>query len=86
MITFKDVCCLLAIFVGYGIAGSIDYQDAILLDKIRQEQTRDDCQAPPASAIREPRATSGDLPFARSAPCINGCAPEDGSPCLSSVL
>lgn len=86
MITFKDVCCLLAIFVGYGIAGSVDYQDAVLLDQLRQEQTHAHCQASPTSAIRESRVTSGNLPVDRIALCSNGCVPEDGSPCLSPVL
>ena len=34
MITFKDVLCLLAIFVAYGIVGRLDYEDAVGLEQI----------------------------------------------------
>jgi hypothetical protein len=43
MSTFKDVLCLLAIFVLYGIAGRLDYEDAVELEQIRQERHTGNC-------------------------------------------
>lgn len=36
MPTFEDVLCLLVIFLAYGIAGHMDFEDAVLLDEIQQ--------------------------------------------------
>lgn len=36
MSTFKDALCLLAIFVAYGIAGHMDYEDAVMLEETQQ--------------------------------------------------
>lgn len=38
MTAFKDVLCLMAIFIAYGIAGRLDYEDAVLLEQITQER------------------------------------------------
>lgn len=43
MTTFKDVLCLLAIFVLYGITGRLDYEDTVMLEQIHQEQLRAAC-------------------------------------------
>jgi len=40
MTTFKDILCLLAIFVTYGIAGRMDYEDAVALEQIVKERDR----------------------------------------------
>lgn len=40
MTTFKDVLRLLALLIAYGIAGRLDYEDALLLDQMRQERLR----------------------------------------------
>lgn len=40
MTTFKDILCLLAIFVTYGIAGRMDYEDAVVLEQIVEERDR----------------------------------------------
>lgn len=47
MTTFKDLLCLLAIFVTYGIAGHMDYEDPVALEQIVKERDRlvDDCPA-----------------------------------------
>ena len=47
MSTFKDVLCLLAIFVLYGIAGRLDYEDAVGLEQIRQERLHTACLTDP---------------------------------------
>jgi len=43
MSIFKDVLCLLAIFVLYGIAGRLDYEDAVGMEQIRQERLHATC-------------------------------------------
>ena len=43
MTTFKDVLCLLAIFVAYGIVGRLDYEDAVGLEQIIKERHHADC-------------------------------------------
>ncbi len=40
MSTFKDLLRLLAIFVAYGIAGRMDYEDAVALEQIVEERNR----------------------------------------------
>lgn len=47
MTTFKDLLCLLLIFVAYGIAGHMDYEDAVALEQIVKERDRlvADCPA-----------------------------------------
>ena len=36
MSTLKDVLCLFAIFVAYGIAGHLDYEDAVPQEKAQR--------------------------------------------------
>jgi len=36
MSTLKDALCLLAILVVYGIAGQMDYEDAVIAEEIQQ--------------------------------------------------
>ena len=43
MTAFKDVLCLMAIFIAYGIAGRLDYEDAVLLEQITQERQHAKC-------------------------------------------
>ncbi|WP_407277578.1 hypothetical protein U5817_13000 [Aromatoleum evansii] len=53
MTAFKDVLCLLAIFIAYGIVGRLDYEDAVRLEQITQERQHAECLTamPP---VREP--------------------------------
>jgi hypothetical protein len=66
MLTFKEVLCLLAIVIAYGIAGRMDYEDALLLEEALQ-QDEDDC-APACDALAIPPevgptdTTKGALP------------------------
>ncbi|THF64964.1 hypothetical protein E6C76_13125 [Pseudothauera nasutitermitis] len=80
MITFKEVLCLLAVFVAYGIAGHLDYEDALRLERIRQERLYADCPATlPAG---------GDVPLPAAGPPLAspgreaGSLHDDGRPCL----
>jgi hypothetical protein len=38
MSNFRSVLCLLAILVAYGIAGRMDYDDAVMLEQARQAE------------------------------------------------
>lgn len=40
MSTFKDLLCLLVIFIAYGITGRMDYEDAVALEQIVAERDR----------------------------------------------
>ena len=85
MTTFKDVLCLLAIFVAYGIVGRLDYEDAVRLEQTQRERLHADClTATPAD--REALARINDLPFDPSTRRTDGGAPEDGQPCTPRVL
>jgi len=46
MTEWKDVFCLLAIFVAYGFAGHLGYQDAIAMEEAMREDTPSHCSAP----------------------------------------
>lgn len=47
MVIFKDILHLLSIFIIYGIAGRMDYEEAVRLEQIRMEWERlyADCPA-----------------------------------------
>ena len=85
MITFKDVLCLLAIFVAYGIVGRLDYEDAVGLEQIIKERHHADCLMT-TPADREALAQINDLPFDPSNRRNDAGAPEDGQRCTSRVL
>jgi hypothetical protein len=59
MSTLKDLLCLLAILVAYGIVGRMDYDDAVMLEAAQRavvERTTTDCDAEPAGSTPEPDA------------------------------
>ena len=85
MTTFKDVLYLLAIFVAYGIVGSLDYEDAVRLEQIIKERHHADClMTTPAN--REALARINDLTFDSLSCRAETGAPEDGQPCTPRVL
>ncbi|MCU7370017.1 hypothetical protein PEC18_03815 [Paucibacter sp. O1-1] len=43
MTHWKDALCLLAIFVAYGLAGHMDYQDAVAMEEAMREDTSQLC-------------------------------------------
>jgi hypothetical protein len=85
MTTIKDVLCLLAIFVAYGIAGRLDYEDAVELEQIIKERHHADCLMT-TPADREALARINDLPFDPPSRHTDAGLPGDGQPCASSVL
>ena len=85
MTTFKDVLCLLAIFVAYGIVGRLDYEDAVGLEQIIKERHHAACLMT-TPADREALAQINDLPFDPSNRRTDAGTPEDGQRCTSRVL
>ena len=79
MTAFKDVLCLLAIFIAYGIVGRLDYEDAVLLEQITQERQHAECLTSmppvrePAKPIRIPSSDSPNPGAERSRPDDSRC-------------
>jgi len=69
MITLKDILCLLAILVAYGIAGRMDYEDAIALEQILEE--RDRLVANCTDVVPDGNATKGRTADGRLFPTIH---------------
>ena len=73
MLTFKEALCLLAIVIAYGITGRMDYEDALLMEQVRQ-QAGADCILPLASDNTLPEVVqAGHPPVARP---FEGVPPE----------
>lgn len=84
MSTFKDVLCLLAIFVLYGITGRLDYEDAVGLEQIRQERLHAACLTDPPAG-HEALARINEQRLDPPGKDMDGL-PADGLPCPPSVL
>lgn len=67
MSTLKDVLCLLVIIVAYGIAGRMDYDDAVMLEEAQRPQASavsPDCAAslaPPPASSHSRRALASEV-------------------------
>ena len=62
MTTFKDVLCLMAIFIAYGIVGRLDYEDAVRLEQITAGTAA--CRMPDTTPpVREPGADQRSAPI-----------------------
>jgi len=85
MSTVKDVLCLLAIFILYGIAGRFDYEDAVGLEQIRQERLHAACLMDPLAG-HEALARINDQRLDPPDKDIDAGLPTDGLPCPLSVL
>jgi hypothetical protein len=60
MSTVKSILCLLAVVAAYGIAGRLDYEDAVMLEEIERQSVvvADDClraEADAAQALLRPQ-------------------------------
>ena len=86
MTTFKNVLCLLAIFIAYGITGHLDYEDAVRLEQIRQERRHAGCLTASTPVVREPASQINDLSFDPRSRRANGELPDGGRPCAPRVL
>lgn len=81
MLTFKEALCLLAIVIAYGIAGRTDYEDALLMEQVRQ-QVGADCILPLAGDNTLPEVGHPEhLPVARP---IEGTRPD--APCVPDAV
>lgn len=77
MLAFKESLCLLAIAIAYGITGRMDYEDALLMEQVRQ-QVGADCilplegdQGPSESDPAEHPPVARPIEGTRSdAPCV----------------
>ncbi len=89
MSTLKDVLCLFAIFVAYGLAGHLDYEDAVLQEKTqrpRQQSESTESWMTHSSPTRRPATRAGHQESANDTPSdlvsgtppdgINLCPPE----------
>lgn len=74
MTSWKDVLCLLAIFVAYGLAGHLDYQDAVAMEEAMRDDPRPPCSAPPCAT---PEGASRLQPAGLPAPlgAVATCSP-----------
>ena len=65
MSTIKSILCLLVVVVAYGIAGHLDYEDAVMLEEIERQSlvvVADDClqaEAHQAQARHRPHELRG---------------------------
>jgi len=86
MSTLKDVLCLLAIVVAYGIAGRMDYDDAVMLEETQQAAAPADCPSGRTLTISGPEAQTNDLPFDPQVDGTEASAPEGDVPCAPHVF
>lgn len=81
MLTFKEALCLLAIVIAYGITGRMDYEDALLMEQVRQ-QVGADCILPLAGDNTLPEVGPPEHPpVARP---IEGTRPD--APCVPDAV
>lgn len=53
MSQWKDIFCLLAILAAYGLAGHLDYEDAVVMEQALRDDVQAPCAAPPSAATDE---------------------------------
>ena len=85
MSTFKDVLCLLAIFVLYGIAGRLDYEDAVGLEQIHRERLHATCLTD-MPAGHDALARINDQELDPPSNHMDAGLPDDSRPCPSPML
>lgn len=83
MSTIKSILCLLAIVAAYGIAGHLDYEDALMLEEIERQSVvvvADDClqadahQAQARHRPHELRDPDRHLPLDAARSCVPALA------------
>lgn len=81
MTHWKDALCLLAIFVAYGLAGHMDYQDALAMEEAMREDVPTTCPVPPgATAESAPLLSTDAMPVRHGAPAsisAPACVPDN---------
>lgn len=86
MSTLKDVLWLLAILVAYGIAGRMDYDDAVMLEEVQQPVAPADCLSGKTLTVNDPEVQANDLAFDPQTGGADPGAPEGDAPCASQVF
>jgi hypothetical protein len=86
MSTLKDVLCLVAILVAYGIAGRMDYDDAAMLEEAQQAAALADCPTAKPLAVNDPEVQTNDLVFDPQTDSADAAAPEGDVPCASHAF
>ena len=86
MSTLKDVLCLLAILLAYGIAGRMDYDDAAMLAEAQQAAAHVDSPTAKTLAVDDPEVQTNDLVFDSRTDSADAAAPEGDVPCASHVF
>ena len=85
MSTFKDILCLLTIFVLYGIAGRLDYDDAVGQEEIRQDRLHAACLTD-LPAGHDALARINDQRLDPPSKDMDAELSGDGMPCPPSIL
>lgn len=86
MSTLKDVLCLLAILVAYGIAGRTDYDDAVMHEEAQQAAAPAGCPAGIALSANKPEVQTNGLAFNPKTDGANASSPDRDAPCASQVI
>lgn len=81
MSTLKEVLCLLAILVAYGIAGRMDYDDAAMLEEAQQAAALAYCPTAKPLAVNDPEVQTNDRVFDPRTDSADAAAPEGDVPC-----
>jgi hypothetical protein len=86
MSTLKDTLCLVAILIAYGMAGRMDYDDAVMQNEARQAAVLADCPTSRTLTSIDPPAQAQNLPFDPQDDGTDANAPEGDVPCASHML
>ena len=86
MSTLKDVLCLLAILLAYGIAGRMDYDDAAMLEEAQQPAAPTDCPTGKTLTVNDPEVQTNGLTFDPQTDSADAAAPEGDVQCASHVF
>ena len=86
MSTLKDVLCLLAILIAYGIAGRMDYDDAVMLEEAQQAAALADCPTAKPLVVNDPEVQTNDLVVDPRTDSADAATPEGDVPCASHAF
>jgi hypothetical protein len=86
MSTLKNALCLLAILVAYGIAGRMDYDDAVMHEEAQQAAAPADCLTGMTLTANGPEMQTDGLPFDPQTDGTDAASPEGDVPCASHVF
>ncbi len=86
MSTLKDVLCVLAIIVAYGIAGRMDYDDAVMHEEAQQAAAPADCPTGKTLTVNDPEVQTNGLAFDPQTDSADAAAPAGDAPCASHVF